>query len=318
MNKTKPRLILGLFFMLSLLLFQCETEKRIEVRAIQLQLKVEDDNLKPLDNIPVYIFNNFESYAASVKNNYPFGFEKMRMAKSGKVVFDSLSNIANYWIFISYRDSARYLNMKNYLAYNSLFNNLPLGSVTTGFVQVRPSNGIISFWTADFNNANLPLTVLLKDSIFGNIDSTKIAEPSSPFDIPALTFNREPGKYMWYVKGENDCLWTGDTLLKAGQHIKIKVPECNNGNVAFWADTLSVEFYPITVVLNNSDTIGVIPAASSFVPTLCNEVNTAFAPRPSGTYSYGGFAASGTCVWSGSFTLAKSECKILKLEACTK
>jgi hypothetical protein len=304
-----------LYGILFLLLITCKTKTDVEVPPTEMEVFVQDELGTRPNNVRIWLFDNEANYAKSASSDSAQGFVQTSLLQNGYVHFTQLDPNVHYWVLVSYRDSTRFLNIKNITSQNTISRQFAKSSVTTLNITLQPSNGIVSFWTTQPNANILDISVYLETEFVDSVNQVLTESPSSPLNNGTVTFNKDPGVYKWYAKGRNDCFWQGQFSLAAGEYRKIELPACENGYVTFYAQDDLLHKVPITVILNYTDTLGTIrEAITSFQD--CGQLGTITGMRPTGGYNYNAYSADGTCIWTGRLNVTREICTFKRLETC--
>ena len=197
----------------------------------------------------------------------------------------------------------------------TLKNEVSRGSVSSLQITVKPADGFITFWTTSANNTVLPINVFLATTP-GGVLNQSASSPPGLFQLDGLTVRARKGNITIEGKSTSGCLWADQVLLGGGQSVNYQLVDCSVGTVAFYTDNTNSAKLPITLLLNANDVVPNISVAFATTPLDCLSANLAKAFRTPGTYTYEAISPTGNCVWTGTFTLAPNDCKLISMATC--
>ena len=292
----KLYLILFLF-----VLFSCKNTKEVTPSA-SLKLSVYIDSTVAAVGASVSIFSDQASYESALTSfNVSGALATKNTASDGSVTFTGLG-AQNYWFYVIYEQNGKAYNNQNSMY--TIKNSLNPGSITSAVIDLQQSP-FKFYFAAPTRSSSYPLKVTFSTDTFTIKSATANNTP--------LYINKNPGIYNYSVKGSNGCVWTG-TMSTANQanSIPINLSQCFTGQVSFWTTSTNSTYLPITVILNNSDTVGIITASRTTAPSCTDITNTASIFREYNSYTY--TAISDSCIWTGTFKINASDtCQQIQL-----
>jgi hypothetical protein len=292
----KLYLILFLF-----ILFSCKNTKEVTPSA-SLKLTVYIDSTVAATGASVSIFPDQASYESALASfNASGAIATKNTASDGSVIFTGLG-AHNYWFYVIYEQNGKAYNNQNSMY--TIKNPLNPGSLTSAVIDLQQST-FKFYFEAPTGSSNYPLKVTLSTDTFTIKNAISNNTP--------LYINKNPGIYNYSVKGSHGCVWTGIvSTVNQANSIPINLSPCYTGQVSFWSNSLNSKYLPITVILNNADTVGIITASRTTAPSCTDIINTASIYREYNSYTY--TAISDSCVWTGTFKINASDtCQQIQL-----
>jgi hypothetical protein len=314
------------FFILLLIgLACCKAKEDVITPPVELIINVKDTNNNPLTfNVPVYLFDNYQSYINA--KTYYTGANALvtDTAVNGQCTFLNLHANKQYYIYAHYKNYSALSGSqgKYYIDYdnsdNSKITSIVLDSSAnispkvTGTIVMKPADGLVSFWTQNVNQNDLPIQVFLDNNLFGIIDTTFSGQP---FYTASGVLNGlvKAGTHNYYATSNNcsGCTWETQPIeIKGGENFSIQLPTCNTGTVIFWTDASNSAALPIDIIRSDSNTvIATITSATSSQPQFyATSAKVVDLPN---TYYYTAVSRTNkNCVWTGSYTITAGQCTI--------
>ncbi|MDX2197124.1 MAG: hypothetical protein NW207_11980 [Cytophagales bacterium] len=301
------------FLALVILIGGCGDNKTPEPRNINLFFNVVDDNNKNVAGAQLYLFNTEADVNASIASMQALNAIDSTQSNSnatGTNAQFAISSDKMYWLYIKYNDNFRKLTLTNE-GFSNTINKLPKDLDVTVKIRLSPINGNIAFWSPDVNI--FPITIQFEKQTYNFATS---GEPENALSPVGLIVNRRAGAFKYYAKNDHGCVWTGTIDLKKGEFKTIQIQKCSVGELVFWSEEINKTFMPITIILNNADTLATLNSyTSGFV---CGNTDNSILKtyREQGSYTYFATASNGTCIWTGTFDLNTDQCTAVKLDAC--
>jgi len=297
-------------------LLACESSTDIIFQPTELTLTVLDDRGLIVKGAQVLLFTSEQDFHAfkfdgDLTNRTPFLTDDR-----GQVLFTDLDEKLSYFFFATYRDRSRFVDLENYNRSFAYPGFLIKGSKTFATIQLERSDNLVVFYSLTQNANQLPLDIFLDGDSVGRITQILDQPPTSPNVSGTLSFRLRDGKTNWYGKSRLGCLWSGQFELGSDDNFTLQelVP-CESGAITFWTESGNLDgVLPIAVTLNDKDIFGNLTAEGNAVSTCFT--NGLSGSREVGSYTYVATSANGQCTWTGSLTVVKGECSIIKLEKC--
>ena len=329
---------LSIFFLIFSLLFTCDKVDEKYKPNVTLNITIKDDSGILVNglgaNTNIFIFNNGADYLdAFINKSSTRGITLNNFKSAGNGVYEFMLDNPNqnYWIFVTNKDGSRSFNLSNF-GISGPLKKLPSRAIVYLELIIRPDDGNLVFYSTATNN--MPIEVKLGEfdtTYIGNIDTKIINSSFTGSGMPSLLqdnissvwFNKNPGKYSYYAKSNDGCVWTGIVNLEKGKTIPIDLSKCPNGKISFYTTTINSALLPLSVTINGQNlapkevsTLNSVTAITSFNCTASSSPELLTFTRSAGLYNYFISTADGKCVWTGTLNLATDECKFIKLDQC--
>jgi len=202
------------------------------------------------------------------------------------------------------------LNTTNYV-----LNKLAASSQTYIGIDLLQSGTYVAFWTSD--STKLPITIVIeKDTFILNTFSAKA--PTILDSTNYLKVNLNPSALNFQAYNSQKQYFDFDTVATVKDRIKLK--EINKPEfdvISFYYSGTNSYVYPITLVLDFTDTVGVIkgPRTTAFSCGQADTTNVVTIVRPIGSHTYVAISKGG-CSWKGELVSNdSSSCYIVPLSA---
>jgi len=308
-----------LTFLSAVLLWTCVSDLQTVAPLTGLSITIQNDSGTLLDGVDVFIFDNQVAFNQTVSSRTPTGFVKSTRSAKGNAQFDQLADNVLYFIYATYKDLAKipgtYITYDNAEEKFSLKNKLTAGSLSSLLIVLKPSDGLITFWTDASNSAVLPISIFSGTAPVGSITQPL---PSAPAAFSAGSGTVRAGKGVLTIEGKSGsgCVWVKTLNIIPGQNTTYQLETCGVGSIAFFTDATNISRLPITLQLNANDALPAMTSVVSAGIPSCGAANTITVFRVPGTYTYQANSVSGNCVWTGSFILAVNSCALVSIATC--
>jgi hypothetical protein len=307
------------FLVLSLLLTCDKVDEKYKAN-VKLNITIKDD----LGNLVTGLGTN-DIFMLLSSNDYLDAFVQKTSSKGvllnsftplGNGVYEFILDDPNlnYWIFINHKDVTRNFNLSNF-GISGPLKKLPSRAIIYLELVIRPDDGNLVFYSTATNKMPIEVQVGLYDTIFiNNLESKTINNTFSGTGIPdyqlengisSVWFNRDPGKYSYYAKSNDGCVWTGTVVLEKGKSVPIDLSKCPSGKMSFYTTTVNSSILPIIVTINGQNlspkevnTLSGITVITSFDCSTTQNTGILTFIRSAGTYSYFASTVDGKCVWT--------------------
>jgi hypothetical protein len=297
----------------------CSTKYNEVEPETELVVTIKNDTGTPLDKADVYVFDDLTAYNQTAATGAPAGFLATAQTNQGTVTITNLPFDKQLYVYAGYQDKdlfpGTYITFDNSTENFNLKNPLARGSVTSLEIILKAADGFITFWTQETNSAALPIDVFLGGNPDGTLAQTALSPPGV-FESNGLTVRVRKGNINIEGKSSTGCLWTNQISTALGKNITYQLSNCAVGTVAFYTDSSNASKLPISLTLNSNDDIGNITSATTIIPTDCSAVNLSIALRVPGNYTYEAVSPSGSCIWTGTFTVTAYGCTLIPLPTC--
>ncbi|MDX2196582.1 MAG: hypothetical protein NW207_09210 [Cytophagales bacterium] len=315
-------------------IYSCQDIQNIPPE-VTINLFVRNEFGHALLGATVYVFNNPTSY--ETKNiSTAYRTATTQIATNGDTVATIvLSAETEYWVYTTYRDPLRQLTLTNYSVNNGKYNGyLKRLSKRTNIdlrLIVRPEDANIIFYSTATNKLPIEISVgnfSRKGGITTHTLSALFSLSRQPtvLDVSstALVSQKQPGRYSYYAKSADGCVWQGDVNVTRGQSIPIDLTKCNTGTISFYTDATHSLHTPIKIHFNDQNITGEVLSITGTLATAptCTSLATAasgttatFVRNP-GLHSYIAYTKDSTCVWTGNVSLTVDQCVIIPLTKC--
>jgi hypothetical protein len=299
----------------------CVSEKQDFSPESEVQLVVKTDKGVVINGADIRIFESEETFLTAI--NTP-GLDKINSTariestKNGKAVFQ-LRPERPYLLLITYYDIERKMLYSN-LGISSYINPLPSTTILYVQMKIKPYQGHVLFYTKDASKLPISISLSNKTDANNNIILNKVytgeaAKPSLQ-DSNILAFKRQPGSYTYSATSNDGCVWTGIINVAIDETSKIEITQCEKAYLTFFTPDVKDELLPLTVILNDIDTLGLITSRKPEFSCGDDITNTLSALRNKGLYNYLIKSKNGYCVWTGTINVKENDCKVVKVEKC--
>jgi hypothetical protein len=291
----------------------CKKNRKEEMPPFaQVDISVKTNTGVAVDTAEFHVFESETQFRNALATGNSDGAVLSGTLASGQISIPQLPAGKDYYVLVRYYDT------QTFQGYNILYTNeestyfIPAqenAAVTTASVQLRPQEGLITFYTTTSNsNEIFPLEVRK-----GNTIIARVTESSSVVGEPQ-TVKLRKGSFTAQAKSgsEDVCDWFKSFQVEAGKNVLVELEQCNYARVAFYASFSSTDIYPIEVFVGLSK-IGEISGPSS-APTCTSLSAPTVILNPAG-YSYYAVSKNTKYSWSGTFTLIKGNCEQIGLTA---
>ncbi len=304
-----------------LTLAACMREKQDFSPESEIQIVVKNDGGNIMNGANIRIYDTEDEFHKVINTpdlNYESPNARIGNTAGGHANF-KLQPERPYFVLITYYDSLRKKMLSN-LGISSTINPLP--AQTTIYLQMRiqPFDANILFFTTDL--AKLPIQIILSERD-GTISESVLNKVYVGVNsIPGINntnivaFTRQPGSYVYSAKSADGCVWTGIVKIAIGKTKTVNISVCESADITFYTPNVKEELLPLTVILNDVDTLGQITSRKNSHSCGDDATNTLIARRDKGLYNYLIKSKNGACVWSGSFVAKEDECMVIKVEDC--
>jgi hypothetical protein len=297
----------------------CVTDYQTVAPGTDLIAYVTNDKGLLLDGAELFIYKDSAAFNAHVFSGTPAGFVSTVQTTNGIGSITKLEADVGYYVYAVYKDQSIYPG--TYITYNnskenfSLKNKLVRGSVSYIDIILKPADGFITFWTASSNTAALPIEIFYGTSTMGSVSQGMAAAPPL-FGAGALTIRTKKGNITFEAKSPTGCLWNSTISLAGAQSVFYPLSDCSVGTIAFFTDNTNAARLPLTLTLNANDGLANLISVVGSIPTDCSPGNMIKAFRVPGNYTYEAISTTSLCLWTGSFSLAANQCKLIQLATC--
>lgn len=295
----------------------CVTEIIPEPAPTKIAVTVRNDQGNRVNGVSVYLFDNEEDFedakrSGDISNRIKEGITE---SDSNALAFDNLNYNADYYIFVSYRDRSRFIDLDNFTGSYIVPKEVLYQETTTNIqVDLLPARSTISFYTGSSPAAQFPITIFFGNDSIGVINDNTSGTPSPTNDQTALTYKISSGD-AWYARSSKGCFWAGEITVDGTESYEpIELSECNAGTVTFWVSENNADLLPIDVTIDGIDHAGTL--SSTGEATDCFAGSGLSIGRASGTYNYTARSTSSNCNWSGTIDIIEGGCQTIELETC--
>lgn len=311
------------FFVL-VCMFSCKTKTDIVNPDVELVITTTV-NGKTQSGVRILLFSRLLAYdSAIVSNSAKHAVDSGITASNGTITFDKLSSTTKYWILATWTDTTAQISYNNLNGNYVLANNLNAGSITYATINLGSSNSYVGFYAK--SSVNLPVHVVITDNSTGDTTKTILrshlltALPTALDTLHYKRLNLDPGQYTYYAYDSAKSFYNIDTFsVVKGQttFVQIIPASANVGQLSFYFNDSENEYatdlYPITVILDQGDTVGSIKGATSSY--ICGNVpgaNVISIWRPLGNHTYKAYSKNGLYKWQNGFT--STGCEVIPLD----
>lgn len=295
----------------------CQTSQNIEALKTELHLMIKDENGELLTGAVVSVFNNETTYLEKSPSYSTEGAVEVDTSINGVSVITKLNSKDKYRISVHYKDDETYpgatIDYDNSTQDNTIPVMLDAGSISNAQILLKPANGLVVFWTEPENYEKIPFKVALSNSVTDWVTKSFTKAPEVSQDSVTV-INVKTGFYNYAVSSEKGCIYADTISVKAAALKYVKLQGCNTGRISFWASTSLNSSLPITLVINNNDTLGVINSVFTTAPKKCDQSNLLFGDYPPGKYNYTAISSSSNSVWAGKLDIVKDGCNLIEIK----
>lgn len=274
---------------------------------VQILTKDKSGKSVPVRGVQIGIFSDSNIYnQARPFYNFISADYKFNSDENGFVTFDSVKSNVRYYVLCKFDslingvDEVTFSNVTDtYQFLNPLKNN----TLTTAIVYISASDGYINFWTKNTFVTQEPISVLLGKDTIAKVSQYDLQGGSFP--LGTKTMKLRAGKYTYSAKSKDSiCAWIDTIQVAALETKNEELVICNSYKVTVGvtASTTSQIAFPIKVVLNKNDTIGVLNKPMSATNPSCGAANAISISKRAGIYNYQFIDANNT-VKVGSFII---------------
>ena len=267
----------------------------------------------PSSGVRVILFNNSSYYKTAIFNNASTNAVDSAVSVNAELTFKNLNPSINYWLMATWTDPVSKRTYNNINGYNYVYNKLSNGSETYITIDLQQSGSYIAFWTSD--STKLPITIVVGEDTF--LLNTFSPQTPGIFDnTHYLKVNLNPSTVSFRAFNSQKQYYDIDTVSVINGQIKLKeILKPSSEVISFYYTGTNSNIYPITVVLDIGDTVGIINGPRS-MPYNCGQSDTSnviSTIRSYGNHTY--IATSkGGCSWQGLITANDSSaCNIIQL-----
>lgn len=296
----------------------CKRSIEVALPDTDLVGEIRSQNNQPLPNVVVGIFESSEAYDLA-RNNKDFS-RAIALDTSdakGEVKFAKLDPTKRYFFYGFFEDrnvvpDQTVLWDNSNLSFN-IERALTRGAVTYIRITLQPMEGFLTFWTDNSNADKLPIALKLGTQTLGDLSLAAQSQPLPFAQGTAVSVKINRGQYRYQAIGARaTCAWLDTVTVIGGQNKFVYLNTCNSSTVTFAATLNIANFLPVTVLLNGTDTLGVIQNVSSVnqIQDPCTLIGPKAYLTP-GQYSYKAVSTSGSQVWTGVFNVQQSNCSII-------
>jgi len=311
----------GILVFIFITFIACMKEKQDFSPESEIQIIVKNDQEEVINGADIRIYESEEEFHKAINTpelNYESANARAASTASGHAHF-KLKPERPYFILITYYDSLRKKMLSN-LGISSSINPLPSQSTIYLQMRIKPFDANILFFTT--NPIKLPIDIVVSDrnGIYTNsvLNKVYIGINSLPGinNTNILVLTRQPGTYAYSAKSADGCVWTGIVTLPLGKTTSVNMSVCKMATITFYTSNVKQELLPLTVILNDVDTLGQITSRQLAYTCGGDATSALVTRRDKGLYNYLIKSRNGTCVWSGSIVANEDDCLVIKVEDC--
>lgn len=316
MKKIALKISLGL---LALLAASCVTELIPDPSPTRLGINVLDDNKEKVYGVSVYLFDNEIDFndakkTGNVSKRIKEGITE-QLGDSVSLVFTNLNYNSDYYVFVSYRDRKRFVDLDNFsTSYLVTQKILYQETTTTVNVNLSQAKSSISFYSNNAPASQFPIKIFLANDSIGKLteNTTGLPNPSSTQGV--LNYKISSGD-TWFAKSAGGCFWAGSIEVDGTESfLPIKLEDCDAGAITFWVKDVNASLLPIQLTLNGLDDIGSLQKSGEALE--CFSEKGLSVGRKAGTYTYTAKSLSKSCNWTGTIDLGVGNCQMIELKPC--
>lgn len=303
------------------LVFSCGKEIIPDPEPTQLSVNVLDEKDELLYGVSVYLFDDEDSFNEARKTGNRSGRLKEGVTEDNEddasLVFSNLNFNTDYYLFVSFRDRAQFLDLDNFSDHYIVPKDILYQSTDTKVtVKLSPAKSVVSFYTDSSPEEQFPIEVFIGNDRVGALSANSGSEPTPLNDNEALPYKMSSGN-SWFARSSKGCFWAGSIQVDGTEsYDPIQLEQCNAGAVTFWVDNANTNTLPIEVVLDGLDDVGEIKNPGEARD--CFSENGLSVGRKPGIYTYTASSKVSACAWSGELVITEGSCEIIKLETCNQ
>lgn len=293
--KSHYRIKLGIIAsILVVLVWACTKKAEFVNPPTKLNIQVFREDGKPLKKARLALFTDSVKYKnAKALYQIDSGDFYDETDANGFVYFDDVSSDVRYYVLCKYDsimvDLSTIPSTFDTIAWSNIdkdyqfLNPLKANTVTTAQIFISAADGFVEFVPSptDTYVAKQPIRIRIGTSDIVAVDNMK-----------GVKKKLRAGLYTYQGKTAYGCAWMDTITVKVGIKITRNLSSCNMVPVTVFATATTAPglSLPITVVLNNTDTLQ--PKITGFgfsangTNDYCSFSNTISVLRPAGTYSY--------------------------------
>lgn len=328
-----------IYFLIYLTIFSCGEKPNTPDRT-EVELTITDANGAPITGIGngIYLLGNEPDYEEAFRSK---GTSKSLITpnsiveKGGGVYTFFVENIRDatpfsYYLYVYKFDNSNNVNFSNF-ALDGAIKRLPSRAKVYLKTKIIPDDGNLVFYSSASNL--MPITVTVTNFDTPLYTETKVisqvfSSPGTPNFIDNLSsawFNYDPGKYTYYAKSNDGCVWQGLVNLSKGLSSPVSLSKCPNGKISFFTQNFNASILPLVITING------INASTYYVKTLisasnlnlsgndCNNLTQSdivIFTQNEGFYQYFAESQSGNCAWTGIIKLGTDVCTFVGFDDC--
>jgi hypothetical protein len=275
-------------FVCVVLVWACTKKAEFVNPPTKLNIQVFREDGKPLKHARVAIFVDYAKYdSAKWKYETDNGDFYDETDADGFVYFNGVDSDVRYYVLCKYDSvvaKGDTITWSNTSEDYQFLNPLKANTVTTAQVFVTAADGFVQFWSNNDYVTKQPINIRLSSGQTTIVDT-----------IGKSTKNKvklRAGTYTYQGKSAYGCAWVGTITVEVGKKVQEELTSCIMVPVTILATATTAPglSLPITVVLNNTDTLKQRITAFGFSANgtndYCSYSNTISVSRPAGTYSY--------------------------------
>lgn len=315
-------IIIASFYMVGLLL-SCVRKGDEFTKDPIINFTVYDDGGNVVTGARISVYGTDVDYANAVQTkNYAVNRLITGTSDNDGKVSLSFSAAAEYYVLVSYFDNTRFLNLSNITSGGYLDGrDLSKGQVLSLSVTIVPDDGNIIFYTTNSNKLPIEISV----SPFATTNATNytlagiytLGSSPKPQNPNTVSVYESPGTYKYYAKSTDGCVWSDTISVQKGEIRLVNLSKCESATLSFYTIAANDSLLPLSVVVNNRDTIGFVNASRlAYNCVDVDKTNVLIAAVSSGFYTYVVQSKSGRCVWTGSETLVTDDCVVIPISVC--
>lgn len=304
-------------------LLGCVKENIPDPYPTTLAINVYDDEGELLDGVGVYLFDDEERFSNAqltgiAADNIGLAFTDIQNATtdSSSVFFSDLSYDKDYYLYVSFRDRSRFIDLDNFQDnYFVSKDILDQEAITRVDVNLKPARSAVSFYVEGTSDAAFPIQLFIGNDSIGALVSNANATPTTPDDTSGVLPFRLSSGDTWYAYSSLGCIWYGDIEVGNTETFEaVELGSCNGGGITFWIDSAYADYLPIDITLDANDELGRLTKSGE--PSSCFGTSGLSVGREPGTYSYLATSSKSGCSWVGEVDVVTGECIFVQLDNC--
>lgn len=237
----------------------------------------------------------------------------------------------SYYLYVYKFDNSNNINFSNF-ALNGAIRKLPTRARVYMKTKIIPDDGNLVFYSSSPNLMPISIIVTSLDNPSQSVQSKTITQvftatgtPNFIDNISSAWFNYDPGKYAYYAKSSDGCVWQGAVVLSKGVGSPVSLSKCPNGKISFFTENFNDNVLPLTITINGQNVSNFyVKTITSFVNNNltgndCNQLtnpNIATFIQNEGLYNYFVESQNNSCGWTGSIQLTQDVCTFIGLSDC--